>query len=243
MRSCCATFQTRKPIQLLGFTVHDLGRPSAAFGLTRWAQARALTRALSAHGPFDLIHGLWGDPAGQLAARARAAWHSKPRHDGQRRIRVDSRDRLRIAADGAGPKGHSGSMRRARIHVCTQFMAQSGRPAWRPSDGDTAHVRHDPPRQDARPRSIARRHVTLSRSQASAASRTSGCSSMRWRWSGDPIDAHLDLVGEDTLGGELQRHAMEKGVADHVPFLGFPPQNRLAAIFADCRSLRAVVAA
>src|SRR4051794_9169154 len=56
--------------QLRGFTVHDLGRPSAPLALTRWAQARALNRALDASGPFDLIHGFWADPAGQLAARA-----------------------------------------------------------------------------------------------------------------------------------------------------------------------------
>ena len=31
---------------LRGFTVHDLGRPSAPLGLTRWAQERALARAL-----------------------------------------------------------------------------------------------------------------------------------------------------------------------------------------------------
>ena len=55
---------------LRGFTVHDLGRPSAPFGLTRRAQERALSRALDEHGPFDLIHGFHADPAGQLAARA-----------------------------------------------------------------------------------------------------------------------------------------------------------------------------
>lgn len=55
---------------LRGFTVHDLGRPSAPLGFGRWAQEKALTRALDAHGPFDVIHGFWADPAGQLAARA-----------------------------------------------------------------------------------------------------------------------------------------------------------------------------
>jgi len=30
---------------LRGFTVHDLGRPSASFGLTRWTQERTLTGA------------------------------------------------------------------------------------------------------------------------------------------------------------------------------------------------------
>ena len=38
---------------LLGFTVHDLGRPSASPGLTRWAQERALAARSSSAGPFD----------------------------------------------------------------------------------------------------------------------------------------------------------------------------------------------
>src|SRR4030095_16606101 len=55
---------------LRGFTVHDLGRPSASFGLARRAQERALARALDRHGPFDLIPGFCADPAGQLSPRA-----------------------------------------------------------------------------------------------------------------------------------------------------------------------------
>ena len=54
---------------LLGFTVNDLGRPSAPLGWTQWAQERALRKAMSASGPFDLVHGFWGVPAGLLAAR------------------------------------------------------------------------------------------------------------------------------------------------------------------------------
>jgi len=46
------------------------------------------------------------------------------------------------------------------------------------------------------------------------------------------IDARLDLVGEDTLGGELQRYAIEKGLTDRVTFHGFLPQSELPARFA-----------
>jgi glycosyltransferase involved in cell wall biosynthesis len=46
------------------------------------------------------------------------------------------------------------------------------------------------------------------------------------------IDVRLDLVGEDTLGGELQRQAEQQGVAGRVTFHGFLPQNRLAARYA-----------
>ena len=41
------------------------------------------------------------------------------------------------------------------------------------------------------------------------------------------VDAHVDLVGEDTLDGELQRHAAQLGLADDVSFHGFVPQDGL----------------
>src|SRR6478672_10889644 len=49
--------------QLAGATVHDLGRPQG-----HWAQWKALSAAMGAHAPFDVIHGYWADPAGVLAA-------------------------------------------------------------------------------------------------------------------------------------------------------------------------------
>src|SRR5712671_1591033 len=50
---------------LLGATVRDLGRPS---GL-RQQYARVLA-ALKQDGPFDVVHGYWGLPAGLVAAAA-----------------------------------------------------------------------------------------------------------------------------------------------------------------------------
>src|SRR4029434_9737190 len=111
---------------LRGFTVHDLGRPTAPLGFQRRAQERALARALDEHGPFDLIHGFYADPAGQLAARA-----------GQRLgiasvVTCDSGEFVAL------PSIEYGSQRTARgrravaeactlatkVHVCTSFMAK-----------------------------------------------------------------------------------------------------------------------
>jgi glycosyltransferase involved in cell wall biosynthesis len=39
------------------------------------------------------------------------------------------------------------------------------------------------------------------------------------------VDAHVDLIGEDTLKGELQKHAARTGVVDHITFHGFLPQS------------------
>jgi len=40
-------------------------------------------------------------------------------------------------------------------------------------------------------------------------------------------DVSLDCIGEDTLGGRLQRRAAELGLAQHVRFHGFLPQRAL----------------
>jgi glycosyltransferase involved in cell wall biosynthesis len=45
------------------------------------------------------------------------------------------------------------------------------------------------------------------------------------------VDAHVDLVGEDTLGGELQRHAAQLGLSDYVSFHGFVPQDGLGRFY------------
>ena len=54
--------------ELEGLVVHDLGSPSARLGLGRLAQWRALARAVAESGPFDVVHAIWADPAGLLAA-------------------------------------------------------------------------------------------------------------------------------------------------------------------------------
>ena len=56
--------------QLLGATVHDLGRAHGPTGLRSLLQARHLVRALRIAGPFDVVHGYWAVPSGMLAALA-----------------------------------------------------------------------------------------------------------------------------------------------------------------------------
>jgi glycosyltransferase involved in cell wall biosynthesis len=219
--------------QLLGFTVHDLGRPSAAFGLTRWAQARALSRALSAHGPFDLIHGLWGDPAGQLAVRT-ARGMGVPSL-----VSMDSGEFVSIPEidygsqrTARGRKAIHDACGASRIHVCTQFMAnQAAQHGVQPTVIPLTSVGSATPGR--KPRFDSKKALTLL--QVASLSRVKNQRMLIDALAvvRQSIETRLDLVGEDTLGGELQRHAMERGVADHVRFLGFVRQDRLAAIFAD----------
>jgi glycosyltransferase involved in cell wall biosynthesis len=43
-------------------------------------------------------------------------------------------------------------------------------------------------------------------------------------------DFHLDVVGEDTLGGEIEQLAAELGVAERIRFHGFLPQRELRGV-------------
>jgi len=48
----------------------------------------------------------------------------------------------------------------------------------------------------------------------------------------EQMDCRLRVVGEDTLGGEVQRCAAELGISDAVTFTGFVPHDGLGPHFA-----------
>lgn len=217
---------------LLGFTVHDLGRPSSGPGLTRWVQERELRRALEQYGPFDLIHGFCADPAGQLAARA------------GRRLRIpslvtcDSGEFVSIPAIKYGSQ-RTRSGRRAvveactlatKVHVCTGFMKELAQAAGVtatviPLTSVTSRAASTRPTKEAAPAPF--RIV-----QVASLSRVKNQRLLidAFRMVREKIDAHLDLVGEDTLHGALQAHATKIGIDTRVTFHGFQPQKRVLEI-------------
>jgi glycosyltransferase involved in cell wall biosynthesis len=209
--------------ELNGVIVHDLGRPSAPFGLGAWAQQRALVRAIEAAGRFDLIHGFWGDPAGFLTVRT------------ARRFSIPGVVTLDSGEFVALPDIEYGSQRTARgrarvretctkatrVHVCTNFMARgvdepkgSSPPA---GGGKPSGLPDGPPWRLLQVASLSRvkNQALLIEALAILAG---------------TIDVHLDLVGEDTLRGALQAQAAALGIADRVTFHGFVPHDRIAAI-------------
>jgi glycosyltransferase involved in cell wall biosynthesis len=211
---------------LRGFMVHDLGRPSMPFGLSRSAQERALTRALDEHGPFDLIHGFYADPAGRLAARA------------GKRLGIPSVVTCDSGEFVSMPSIDYGSQRTARgrravaeacalatkVHVCTNFMAALAKaqgvetvviPLTSVDAGASAITPSRPRESD-----------TFRIVQVASLSRVKN---QRLLLDALPmirktIDARVELVGEDTLAGELQKHAATIGVDAHVTFHGFLAQ-------------------
>lgn len=216
---------------LRGITVHDLGRPSAPLGLTRWAQYRALARAVTAAGPFDVVHGFWADPAGLLAARL------------GRRLRLpsvvtcDSGEFVELPEIGYGsqrtPRGRS-AVREAcshssQVHVCTSFMrAQASRHGVETiviplgiAAGAGLPLRH---KRGEGLRLLQVASLSPVKNQAALIEAVALLAR--------DIDVRLDLAGEDTLGGLLQARACELGVADRVAFHGFVPNDQLAPLFA-----------
>jgi glycosyltransferase involved in cell wall biosynthesis len=214
---------------LLGFHVHDLGRPSAPLGLSRWRQERALAAAMSKQGRFDVIHGIWGDPAGQLAVRMgkrfgrpviatfdSGEFESMPEIDyGSQRT-----SRGRAAIDEA--------LTASRIHVCSEFMASkaSARGA-QPVVIPLTSVRSAPPAMKQP------QHSSFTLLQVASLSQVKNQRLLIDALAriAPAIDAQLDLVGADTLGGELQRHATQQGVSKRVRFHGFKTREELARFY------------
>ena len=220
----------RQTYPLLGFTVHDLGCPSAVIGPSRRVQQGALWRALTDAGHFDLVHGFWGDPAGQFAV-----WSAQRRHVPSIAT-LDSGEFVSLPdiAYGsqrtlAGRRAVAQACAATRVHVCSQFMANMA----------AAHGVHATTiiplttvSAPARTRAPALAGSTVRLIQVASLSSVKNqqllidALAILTR----SIDAHLDLVGEDTLGGTLQRHSAARGVSDRITFHGFVPQDRLAPL-------------
>lgn len=216
--------------KLLGFTVHDLGRPSAPFGFTPWAQERALLAALSANAPFDLIHGFWGDPAGQLAARTgrRLGIPSIVTCDSGEFVSIPDIDYGSLRTR-RGQRAIWDACSAARVHVCTSFMASLA--AQHGVDTTVIPLTTVRAGVAARPKSDTPGFRLL---QVASLSRVKNQRMLIETLAivSRHIDVRLDLVGEDTLGGELQRQAERQGVAGRVTFHGFLPQHQLAERYA-----------
>lgn len=215
--------------ELRGFHVHDLGRPSAAFGLTRMVQERALARELSVHGPFDVIHGIWGDPAAQLAARLgkqlntpSIATFDSGEFESLPDIDYGSQRSVR------GRAAVAEALTATLTHVCSNFMAaRAQRAGARPVIIPLTTVRAATRRRTRSPQ------APLAILQVASLSRVKNQLLLIEALAQiDPaVVSRVDLVGEDTLGGWLQRRGAELSVADRVFFHGFKPQSELHSFY------------
>ena len=224
---------------LLGATVHDLGRVQTMRGLHHRAQLTRLIQALRAIGGVDLLHAYWALPAGLVATAA------------ARRLRIpsvvtaDSGEWVALPDISYGlqrrwwdRRAVRTTMRRAtRVTVGTTFMAKLaaahgiadavviplGVP--RPSRETAIAAETGPPWRLLHVGSINRvkDHETLLHALARVVAAESR--------------VHLDVVGEDTRGGRIQRLAADLGLASHVTFHGFQPSDALTAFYARANLL------
>jgi glycosyltransferase involved in cell wall biosynthesis len=217
---------------LRGATVHDLGRPRGIRGTRRFRVAQRLGDALHRHGPFDLLHAYWGMPAGAAAARVAPAMRLSfvLTLDSGELVRIDDiayglqrrwidRRAVRAAIRGA-----------SAVTVPTVYMSKlmppgSNPPAVIPMGVDRSVFANagpvdGPPWRLIRVGSINRvkDYPTLLLAFAAVVQR-------------EP-DVHLDVVGEDTLGGTIVRLATELGLDAHVTFHGPLDSVRVAQLYA-----------
>jgi glycosyltransferase involved in cell wall biosynthesis len=217
---------------LLGATVRDLGRPP---GVLR--QYSALVTALKQDGPFDVVHGYWPLPAGFAAAAAgrrlgipsvvtcdSGEFTAIPEIDYGLQIRW--RQRAAVSA----------TLRLAsRVTVCSAYMERLARahgvtPVVIPLGVDTKVFR-PPARSPGGPPwrlltvaslNPVKDHRTLIEAFGAVVERLGG-------------DVHLDLAGEDTMGGTIQHAVASRSLGGHVTFHGRLASEEVAALYRQCQ--------
>ena len=213
---------------LAGGTVHDLGRPGGIL-----AQRRALVRAMRAAGPFDIVHGFFADPAGLVAVAA------------GRRFRIPSVVTFDSGEFVDRPDIGYGLQRSLRGRAIVSLTAQFATSVLvgstyqaRLASGHGVAVERLPLGVDSRrfaaegmreaptPGLRLLQVATLSPVKGQAVLLDALARVLK-----TVPDVHLDLAGQDTLGGALQARARALGLEPHVTFHGFVGHDHLPALY------------
>ncbi len=217
---------------LRGAAVHNLGLASRSRwpGEALFAAGRRLTRGLSAHGPFDVIHAFWANNPGFLATRAARALGVPAvvslaggeltglpdiAYGGQLHLK----ERIKTAR----------ALRRATLVTAASTPMREAALA---HGVDAALVPLGVPREsfaeplprDATPRLLLVGSLNRVKDVPAA------LRAFRRVVDARPA-AHLDVVGEDVLGGEVQRAASALGLSESVTFHGFLPGDALLPFY------------
>ena len=159
--------------------------------------------------------------------------HPEHRQLRQRRVRFHSSDRVRIAAHGQGTRDHSRSLFAgepgSRLHAI--HGAAGAWPRLRGNGDSAGHGTRD----SGLANPVEKRPGVFRLLQVASLSRVKNqqLAIDAVALLSQRVDVHLDLVGEDTLGGQLQESARELDLADRVTFHGFLPQDELPRLFAS----------
>ena len=212
---------------LLGAMVHDLGRPRGIVG-----QYRALRRALTVDGRFDVIHAHWAMPAGLLAVAV------------GRRLGVpsvvtcDSGEFVACPSIGYGQQlrwqgrmGVAATTRMAsRVIVCTQHqhslaIEHGVRADVVPYGVDTRLFSPRSTFVDGPPFKLL--HVASLNPVKDQSTLVRAVHELVAR----RIDLHLDIVGHDTMSGSLAALVGALELERQVTFHGFRPSGDLIPLY------------
>ena len=228
-------YQTPRRYRLLGATVHDMGRPRGI--VNQW---RAVSAAMIADGPFDVVHGYWAMPAGLVASAV------------GRRLGVpaivtcDSGEFVACPDIGYGLQSHwrgriavaAATRLATRVTVCSTYQCELARahglnPDVIPlgvdtqlfttgavlPDGPPFRLRDGPPFRLLCVASLnpVKDHATLLRAVQVLASAG--------------FDLQVDIIGEDTMSGSVASQARALGVDDRVIFHGFRSSADLLPLY------------
>ncbi|HEX6998505.1 MAG TPA: glycosyltransferase family 4 protein [Gammaproteobacteria bacterium] len=210
--------------RLEGACIHNLGRPRTA-----WRAAR-LIAAEHRRGRFDVIHSIWSGGCGALAVamatllRVPAVVHVAGGElvalddigyggcrswRGRLRERVVLRRAARVTAASApivelvAERGVAAE----RLPLGVDLRRWPPREPWRRSSGEPARLVHVASLNPVKDQPTLLRALRMLADQGR--------------------DFVLDVAGEDTLGGRIQRMAADLGLAGRVRFHGFLPQRAL----------------
>jgi len=218
---------------LCGTQVHNIGGRGGAVGLVRAVGAIA---AEHRRGPFALVQAIWSGSSG-LVAVASARWLGLPSlvhptgiellalrdigYGGRLRWRGRLRERLVL---------RSASLLSTTSAPMQALMASLGLDARRiPLGVDVQEWPPQAPRARERSESLRLIHVASLNWVKDQTLLLHALASLQRRG----LDFHLDIVGEDTLGGRIQALAAHLGLARRVGFRGFMTQTQLRPLLAE----------
>ena len=217
---------------LLGATVHNLGVPTRGLpGSTLLRFGPRLAGLLSEFGPFDVVHAFWANAPALLAAVA-ARFHRLPLA-----VHVAGGELSALPEIGYGGWLHARERwktrlalrRAARVTAGSRFLRRLA--AARGIAAEVVPLGADSTYFSPGPRSEGPPVRLLHAASLNAVKDQPTLLRAFRRVVDEEPHVHLDIAGEDTLGGAVPAEAERLGLAGHVAFHGFLPSDQLRPLY------------
>src|SRR4051812_9754076 len=212
--------------RLLGATIRDLGRPE---GFVR--QYAATCAAVRQDGPLDIVHGWWALPSGLVAAAVGRRLHIPSV------VTCDSGEFVALRDIGYGSQirarqrlaVRAATRLATKVIVCTRYQEMLARAHGVAASVIPLGVDRDRFVPGAGPDGPPWRLMNVA--SLSPVKDQAMLLDAFARVIGQGTDAHLDIVGEDTIRGAIQDLAARRGVSRHVSFHGVIANDQLPSLY------------